>query len=258
MNHFYLLCFVFTCSLTYGQENRVLISGKVSNDSIPIENVHIINKNSKKGTITNRLGQFKLSVTDKDTLLISDIQFQNKIIVINQDHLLTKYLKVNLLDLSNELDEVIVRQYDDMSEELGLPNAGKKPLNKLERNLNHYSQKSTPIVILEALLFKPGGIDDIYNIVSGNRKRDRKLKSLIEQDKLIADNKKYIQKIRAHFQDDFFINSVKIEKEQIDPYLFFCLPQGIVNLYDKGRLIEVIDILLKNKEKYFASLTEND
>lgn len=258
MNHFYLLCFLFLSFFAFGQENRVLISGKISNDSIPIENVHIINKNSGRGTITNRLGQFKLSVTDKDTLLISDIQFQNKIIVINQDHLLTKYLKINLLELSNELDEVIVRQYDDMSEELGLPNAGKKPLNKLERNLNHYSQKSTPIVILQALLFKPGGIDDIYNIVSGNRKRDRKLKSLIEQDERIAENKRYIQRIRDHFQDDFFIHSVKIEKEHIDPYLFFCLPQGIVHLYDKGRLIEVIDILLKSKESYLSSLTEID
>ena len=55
------------------QENRVLISGEIKNDSVPIENVHIINKSSQKGTITNRIGQFKISVTDKDTLMISDI-----------------------------------------------------------------------------------------------------------------------------------------------------------------------------------------
>jgi len=256
MNPLPLLCFLFICFSTFGQENRILISGKVKNDSIPIENVHIINKNSKKGTITNRLGQFKISVTDKDTLMISDIQYSNKIIVINQDNLLNKYLEINLLELTNELDEVIVQQFDDMSEELGLPNAGKKPLNKLERNLNHYSQKSTPIVILEALLFKPGGIDDVYNIISGNRKNDRKLKALIDEDRMTASKREYVKKIKDHFQEDFFIKSVKIDPEHINSYIFYCLPQGIGDLYDKGRLIEVIDILLKSKDSYFESLTE--
>lgn len=258
MNHITLMCFLLFCFLAHGQENRVLISGKIVNDSIPIENVHIINKNSVKGTITNKLGQFKISVTDRDTLMISDIQYENKIIVINQDHLLTKYISINLLELTNELDEVVVKQFDDMSEELGLPNAGKKPLNKLERNLNHYSQKSTPVVILEALLFKSGGIDDIYNIVSGNRKRDRKLKALIDADQLSEGNKKYVKTLREHFQDEFFINSVKIEEMHIDAYINYCLPQGVINLYDEGRLIEVIDIFLKNKENYMLSLVETD
>ena len=258
MNQFSFICFLLVCCLAHGQENRILISGKVKNDSIPIENVHIINKNSQKGTITNRLGQFKISVTDKDTLMISDIQYQNKIMIVSQDHVLTKYMEINLLELTNELDEVVVQQFDDMSEELGLPNAGKKPLNKLERNLNHYSQKSTPIVILEALLFKSGGIDDVYNIISGNRKRDRKLSALIEEDEITAGNQEYVRRIREHFQDDFFINSVKINEEHINPYIYYCLAQNIGSLYDKGRLIEVIDILLKSKDPYFESLTEVD
>jgi hypothetical protein len=258
MKQLYLFLFLFNGMLAYSQENRVLISGEIKNDSVPIENVHIINKSAQKGTITNRIGQFKISVTDKDTLMISDIQFQNKIIIVNQDHLLTKFIEINLLELTNELDEVVVQQFDDMSEELGLPNAGKEPLNKLDRNLNHYSQKSTPIVILEALLFKPGGIDDIYNIVSGNRKKDRKLKQLIQEDQLNAGKLEYVKVIRAHFQDDFFTNSVKIEEEYIDTYIYYCLAQDIGSLYDKGRLIEVIDILLKSKEQYFLSLETVD
>ncbi|MGI9530227.1 carboxypeptidase-like regulatory domain-containing protein [Lutimonas sp.] len=258
MNQNYLIFFLFFGLIATAQENRVLITGEVKNDSLPIENVHIINKNSLKGGISNRLGQFKISVTDKDTLMISDIQYQNKIIVINQDHLLNRFIEINLLELTNQLDEVLVQQFDDMSEELNLPNAGKKPLNKLERNLNHYSQKSTPIVILEALLFKPGGIDDIYNIVSGNRKRDRKLNALIQEDALNEGKLQYVRTMREHFQDDFFINSVKIEEQHIDPYIYFCLAQNIGSLYDKGRLIEVIDILLKSQEQYFQSLESVD
>lgn len=258
MKQFYLFVFLINVIIAYGQDNRIMISGEVRNDSVPIENVHIINKGAGKGTITNKLGQFKISVTDKDTLMISDIQFQNKIIIVNQDHLLTKFIEINLLELTNELDEVVVQQFDDMSEELGLPNAGKEPLNKLDRNLNHYSQKSTPVVILQALLFKPGGIDDIYNIVSGNRKRDRKLKQLIQEDQFNAEKMEYVKTIRTHFQDEFFIKSVKIEAEHIDTYIYYCLTQDIGNLYDKGRLIEVIDILLKSRDSYFQSLETVD
>jgi len=258
MKQLYLIIFLSLGFLAQAQENRVLISGEIKNDSVPIENVHIINKNSWRGGITNSKGQFKISVTDKDTLMISDIQYQNKIIIVNQDHVLNKFIEINLLELTNELDEVIVQQFDDMSEELNLPNAGKKPLNKLDRNLNHYSQKSTPIVILEALLFKPGGIDDIYNIVSGNRKKDRKLKGLIQDDALNAGKLEYVKIMREHFQDDFFTNSVKIEEEHIDSYIYYCLAQNIGNLYDKGRLIEVIDVLLKSKDQYFQSLESID
>lgn len=258
MNPFHLfLIFLFFLSVQgFGQENRVLISGEVKNDSLPVENVHIINKNAKKGTISNHLGQFKISVTDLDTLIISDIQFENKIVIINQEHLLKKYMEINLLELTNELDEVIVMQYENMAEELGLPNAGKEPLAKLDRNLNHYSQKSTPMVILEALLFKPGGIDDIYNIVSGNRKTDRKLKQLLDEDKEVETNKLNVQTLRAYFQDSFFINTIMIKEEQINPFIEYCLPKGIMNLYEKGRLIEVIDIFLKSKDPYLLSFEE--
>ena len=254
MKLLYLIIFLSIGFLAQAQENRVLISGEIKNDSVPIENVRMRSRGSWKGVITNKLGQFKISVTVKDTLMISDIQFQNKIIVMNQDHVLNKFIEINLLELTNELDEVIVQQFDDMSEALNLPNAGKKPLNKLDRNLNHDSQKSTPIVILEALLFKPGGIDDIYNIVSGNRKKDRKLKGLINDDALNAGKLEYVKIMREHFQDDFFINSVKIEEEHIDSYIYYCLAQNIGNLYDKGRLIEVIDVLLKSKDQYLQSL----
>lgn len=254
--YFLLITMVFLTLPVCGQETGTLISGEIKNDSLPVENAHIINKNTQKGSISNAKGQFKITVSDKDTLIISDLQFQNKIIMINQDHLLKKFIEINLLELTNELDEVIVMQYDNMAEELGLPNAGKKPLAKIDRNLNAYSQKSTPIVILQALMFKPGGIDDIYNIVSGNRKRDRKLKQLMEEDKELAMNKIHVRTLREHFGEDFFVKTLELESELIDPYIRFCLPKGIVSLYEKQRLIEVIDIFLKNKEAFLLSLEE--
>jgi hypothetical protein len=258
MNQLFPIFLILFGFLSQAQEKRVLILGEIRNDSLPVENAHVINLNSQKGSITNASGHFKITVAEKDTLMISDIQYQHQMVIINQDHLLKKFIAINLQELTNELDEVLVRQYEDMSEELGLPNAGKKPLNKLERNLNHYSQKSTPVVILEALLFKPGGIDDIYNIVSGNRKRDRKLKQLIEEDQVNARNMEYVRQMKEYFNVDFFVNSVHIQENQIDSFILFCLPKGIGPLYDEGRLIEVIDIFLKSREAYFLTLEDTE
>ena len=257
MNRAFLILFLIFSSQILAQDSRVKISGLVLNDTLRIENVHVINKSTQMGTLTNAKGQFKINASVKDTLMFSNIQFENKIVIITQENLITKYILIKLDELTNELDEVIVKQYDDVSEELGLPNAGKKPLNKLERNLNHYSQKSTPVVILQALFFKPGGIDDVYNIISGNRKRDRKLKALIDADRQNETDLLAIDNMRTHFGDEFFVNTIGLEQDEINNYIHFCFSEGIVKLYNDGRLIEVIDIFLKNKEAFLETFYED-
>lgn len=234
------------------QESRSLVSGTIRSDTLRIENAHVINKTSNKGSISNAQGAFKISVKEGDTLIISDIQYQGRIIVLSREQIKSEHLDIELEVLTNELEEVVLREYENMAKELGLPNAGKTPLTKIERNLNAYSQKSTPMVILEALLFKPGGIDDIYNIISGNRKRDRKLKQLMDEDFRAEQNNSLASQIRNYLNDDFFLNEVKIPEESIDSYIKYCIPKGLSRLFREGRYIEVIDIFLKNKEEFMA------
>ncbi len=234
----------------FSQEHRTLISGTVHSDSTRIENAHVINKTSRKGSITNPMGEFKISARAGDTLIFSDIQYQGKIVVLTAEQIERDNLDIHLEVLTHELEEVVLRQYGNMAKELGLPNAGKKPMSKVERNLNAYSQKSTPMVILQALLFKPGGIDDIYNIVSGNRKRDRKLKQLMDEDVRQERYKSLGVQVRAYLKDDFFVKEAKIPEELIDPYIQYCMSKGIPRLYKEGRLIEVIDIFLKTREEF--------
>ena len=234
----------------FAQDAREIIEGTVKSDTLLVENAHVINKTSNKGSISNKLGQFKISAKEGDTLIISDIQYHGKIIVLSAEQVSGSNLLIELEDFTNQLDEVVLKEYGNMAEELGLPNAGKEPLNKLERNLNAYSQKSTPIVILQALLFKPGGIDDIYNIISGKRKTDRKLKQLIEEDFAQAENKSLAQQIRQRLKDDFFIKDAQIPEDLIDSYIMYCMSKGLPRLYREDRLIEVIDIFLKNRQEF--------
>ena len=249
------LCFCMIISLpfwVFSQEDRSLITGTVRSDTLLIENAHVINKTSQKGSITNPSGVFKISARAGDTLIVSNLQYHGKILVLNREQMGLPHLDIELEELSNELEEVVLRQYGNMAGELGLPNAGKKPLSKVERNLNAYSQQSTPMVILQALLFKPGGIDDIYNIISGNRKRDRKLKALMDEDIRKEKDQSIAGQIREYLKDDFFLEEVKVPEELIDSYILFCMPKGLARLYGEGRFIEVIDIFLKSREEFMA------
>ncbi len=254
MKQFYIFIFFILSFQLYAQNDLQIINGIVSSDSIAIENVHIINISTKRGTISNKFGEFKISVKINDTINFSNIQFENKTIIINKNTLEDGFIIVQLFQKTNKLKEVMVMQSNNMAKSLGLPNADKIPLNKLERNLNYYSQESLAVVILATLLGQQGGIDDIYNIISGNRKRDRKLKKLIDEDKKLEFNQEYIQIIRDYFKDDFFLNTLKIPKKNIDGFVEFCLPKGIVNLFEKRRHLEIVDIFIQNKEEYIKHL----
>ncbi|MEN8124147.1 MAG: hypothetical protein ABFR32_03380 [Bacteroidota bacterium] len=254
-----IILFIFSFQI-YAQKDRIIITGEIKNDSVSIENVHIINISSNRGSLSNKNGKFQISVKENDTLMFSDIQYMVKKIIINKQHLSDKELTVKLVFNTNKLDEVVIFKNKQPNNPLGLPNAGKEPLNQIERKLNYYSQKSTPNVLLDALILNPilglfiprpgGGIEDIYNIISGNRKKHRKLKSLMDQDEIDAINKIRVQEIRTYFKDDFFIKNLSIPVEQIDDFIFFCLPKGIVDLFLKNSNIELIDVFLKESKKY--------
>ncbi len=86
-SNFQLLFILFVVFQAYTQDKRIVIEGKVMSNSGAIENVHIINKSSRKAVITTLNGAFQISVKESDTLIFSTLQFENKEIVINKLHL---------------------------------------------------------------------------------------------------------------------------------------------------------------------------
>jgi len=248
-----IFLFIFSTQL-WAQDNRSTIAGQVTIDSLAIENVHIVNLNSNVGTLSDRFGLFRLPIILHDTILFSSMQLQSKKMIIQPEHLNQKILKIELSIKVNKLPEVIVDRQENTkgvnAVTLRLPNSDKEPLNQLERKLNYYSQAPVAIVILATLLGQSGGIDDIYNIVSGNRRKDRKLKNLLDGDMQNKINQEYIQIIRNHFQDDFFIKTNHITKEKINSFIEHCLPKNIIYLFDKERHLEIMDIFISESNNF--------
>lgn len=236
MKQLYLFILFMISMQISAQDKRVMISGEIKSDSIAIENVHVINLNSKKGTVSDNYGVFKLKVQENDTLLFSDIQFENKMILIQKHHLEKKYIKVNFQIDINELDEVVIIKSANMSQALGLPNADRVPLTQTERKVNFYKNA--------------GAISKLYGLISGEQKQRKKIQKLERADEELRSYQKEILKIRNYFKDDFFIKTLKIPEESINNFITSCLNIGIVDLYKKEKYLEIIDVFLAKSKTF--------
>ena len=116
--------------------------------------------------------------------------------------------------------------------------------------LDGHSKASMPVVLLTTLIGGAGGIDNLYYILSGQRIKDRKLKSLIQEDRLASINQKVARNIRLYFEDDFFTTSLKIPEDQIDDFIDYCLEYDIVYLYQEERYLELIEVFFEQKQAY--------
>jgi len=237
MKNLYILILFISTLQIYAQDNRVLLHGIIFSESLAIDNVNVVNKTTNKGTVSNKVGKFQISVKENDILQFSDIQYKTKKITINATHIKKKVIEINLMQNTNKLDEVVVQ---NMAKSLGLPNADKEPLKQTERKINFYN--------------KGGMVNQLYGLISGDKKKLKILQKHLDEDEQLLDNKVNIQIIRNHFTDNFFINTLNIPKENIDGLIQFCIPKGIVFVFEKERYLEVVDLLIQNKETYLNNL----
>lgn len=110
---FFLLSAASSVSMA---QQSMIVHGKVlSADSLkPVPNVHIISKLARRGTITNKFGEFSFRGYGKDTLLLSSIGFSRKLVgtydsLINQPGGLYILLERDTI----HMQEVVVRAFYD-------------------------------------------------------------------------------------------------------------------------------------------------
>lgn len=129
-----LLAFLFT-------QAQVTLSGKVigSDDKQPISGVSIRIKGTTRGTQTDTNGNFSLSASSRDVLLISYTGYQSKEIVVGNQHALT----LTLSHLDNSLNEVVVTGYSTQL---------KKDITGSVATVNVTAAKQLPVSNSEQLL----------------------------------------------------------------------------------------------------------
>ena len=233
----------------YSQTERIVVFGKIKSDSISLENIHVINKNSQKGTITNNYGEFKIPVKVNDTLIFSSIQFELKQHIVSMKELKSETMLIKLAAKINSLDEIVVKnhelsgflkndlkntklknQVDEFS--LNLPNAGKAPVTEvdfLNRKINYYT--------------KGGSLNKLYGWVSGESKQLKKLRSLETDSALLS-------KIREMVTDKYLTEILNIQNEDIPAFIEFCKSKELIKLFQQNKKDQLIDILIIESKKF--------
>lgn len=100
--------FLFSSSLTFGQQ-KISINGKVlSEKNAPIASVSVNVKGSSVGTITDAQGKFSLQVNKGATLVFSSVGYEEKEIKVNNESSVTD---VQMVSTASSLNEVVVVGY---------------------------------------------------------------------------------------------------------------------------------------------------
>ena len=105
-----LLYLLFFCVFTYGQKSNQLITGQLFFDKEPVTDVHIVNKNTNKGTISNDYGLYDISASLGDVLEFSHLNFMTEEITVTEEILAKQIYKITLKLKTYELDEIVLEK----------------------------------------------------------------------------------------------------------------------------------------------------
>ena len=242
-------CFLFfligNLSVLFAQDEQVNLRGVVRNDSIQLENVHIINLSSGIGTISDKDGEFLMPIKLNDTIAVSSLQYHTIGLVVNELILNDPFIEFVLIPKVIELTEIMLRGH----ELKGVIYLDSKQLSD-----------TLSVIAARALDFSDLGLSDPERVNYVVPKAN--LLNLID---LIKTNKALSREEKAQYQaavdeapakiaeelgDEFFTYELKIPQSSIEVFILSCESKNIIELFLEGRKIEVIDILIKEAPNY--------
>lgn len=226
--------------------------GKVKS-KLNVENIHVINKTAQKFTITNTLGEFKISAKLNDTLIFTSIQHKQVSFLVDENMILNKVVLVELEEFINSLDEIVIGKVlsgnmlldigntegEPMtSKKAGIPSYQGKPKTQSERRL-HEAGEFKPKMLL-GLLMGSVPINPILNGISG---RTKKLKYRVK----LETEEELMFKIKVRLSEMFFENNPLDENLRMD-FFYYCSEDENFLLRCKNK--NDIDVLLFLSFKY--------
>ncbi|MHB1148230.1 MAG: carboxypeptidase-like regulatory domain-containing protein [Lutibacter sp.] len=239
---------VFVVVNCYSQEKYALISGKIISSNNSVANVHIVNLNTKLGTVSNDNGGFEMMVSLNDTLLFSSIEYERKEIKVTGNYLKYKKIMVELIPKVNELAEVFIEG--------------------LTGNLNYDLTKTPKDTLRKHTFFlKPGDLKkalppDTHGFLKAPNVNpfamsggsipipDPRYEAEQRLKREISRKKQFPSKIVKQLGLAYFTDKLHIPEEKIDHFLAYCEDRNIINEFYKNNLLEVIQILREESKNY--------
>ncbi|MDH3698086.1 MAG: carboxypeptidase-like regulatory domain-containing protein [Flavobacteriaceae bacterium] len=245
-----LLFFAFIISIFIGtaqEDSRTLLRGKVLYRNSNVPNQNVINSTAEKATITNDKGEFAIRVREKDQLVFTSVNYEIEVVNITAEIIANSRLVIEVTEKVTALDEVVVS-----------PENQKEFLELKNEEFKGFEYETDQTSEIENIALDPTvrGMRDglnfvnifkaLYNVVAGSTTPDKP--ALLVSDVL-----------RQVYDDEFFLVDLKLTKEQIDPFLYYCdekLPAP--TLLRKDNEFELIDFLVTQSESFKEEITSEN
>jgi hypothetical protein len=223
MRYFTVLFLCLISFIGHAQENETLqnFSGSIvtTETLLPLSNVHIINKNLVKGTITNDKGKFEIPARVNDTLYISSIGYKTITIKVTNDWLKFKNAKIQMTEKAYALEEVVVSKYNltgylEVDSKL-IPIKDNHQYNISGLGLSYEAGDSSPGAFSRVMnsIFNPA--DLLYNTFSKKKKEMKKLRE-VKKDNTVR------ELLKTKFDRETLATLLNVEKNDIAEILEHC------------------------------------
>ena len=230
------------CSLLLSQE-RTPIKGKLLYKNTVVVAANVVNNSAQTNTITDSEGEFEIEVAEGDEIIFSSVQYQIRAVTITTEILAINRLVVSVTENINELREVVVTT-EDIERFLDLKEEEFKGFDYEQDKSTRVNNKLTDDRVLTQ------GIDFV-NIAKLIVKA---LNSKSEEERMRLKPSEVLPQV---FEDSFFENDLKLQKDQVMGFLEYIDTQMKTStLLKQSMQFQLIDYLINQSETYNETLKE--
>lgn len=217
----FLFTFFWFSVIAFAQDENQTIQGKVLNDAddAPIENVHIVNMNQVKGSISKEDGSFSIPAKVNDTLYFSYLGFKSIRVRVTNDWFKYGDIKIKMTELGIALEEVVLRPvqltgYLEVDAKI-IPIYDNYRYSISGLNTGYEGGQTQPNAVSKVLgaVFNPA--DFLYNVFGKRPAQMRKLRQMKTDDNIR-------NLLSSKFDRETLMVVLQLEKVDIDEILNNC------------------------------------
>jgi hypothetical protein len=214
-NKLILLLVYLTVTIAYSQEEKWLHGKIIVKDATP-QGVHIINLVNEREAISDANGLFTILAKSEDLLVFSAVHLDYQRRIIEPEDFKLPLITIAMTARVNQLDEVKIIKYPKINAlDLGILTTPAKHYTPAERRLKNASEFK-PAFLLGFIGGMALPVEPIINAISGRT-------AMLKKELLVERRELLMAKISDLYEDDFYINKLKINKEYIKGFQLFLL-----------------------------------
>lgn len=206
--------------------SQTLLKGKVISDAANLEGIQVLNISNKQTVVTSQDGSFSILAMPTDMLVFSGMLVKSNQVILKASNFSEPFFIMKLEAKINQLEEIVIKNYPHINAiSLGIVSKDIKTYTPAERKL----------------ISSSGGLGIVQLINAINGKTDELKKGVeIEKKEILVD------KISKLFEENFFVETLKIPAEYIKGFQIFSI--------DDSKVVES----LKVKNKTLTAFYLND